>query len=383
MKCEKLFATIDRLYEKYLNIWEDVCNIESPTADKLRVDAVGNYFSDFAKEKGWEVEILDSPTSGNVVCITLNPDVNVAPITFSAHMDTVYPVGFFGAPAIKREGDKIYGPGVTDCKGGLVAALLAMDALDRCAFRGRPVRFLLQSDEEGGSRFSNKATIRYMCKKALDSVAFINLEGGTEGKVCVERKGILTYLIKITGIEAHSSLCATDGANAIAAAATMISKLEGFKEKDGITCNCGTIKGGTTNNTVAGYCEFGINIRYANQEQREMIAKVVYDLASAPTVEGCTIEVEEYGTRPPMERVKRNLALLDTANEIWRENQLSPLVPAKGIGGSDAAEITEAGIPCLDNLGPIGGKIHSPEEFAIMPTLKLSAKRLASIAYCI
>ena len=31
-------------------------------------------------------------------------------------------------PAVKIEGDKIYGPGVTDCKGGVVAAVLAMDA---------------------------------------------------------------------------------------------------------------------------------------------------------------------------------------------------------------------------------------------------------------
>ena len=32
---------IDRLYDKYLSVWEDICNIESPTADKRGVDAVG------------------------------------------------------------------------------------------------------------------------------------------------------------------------------------------------------------------------------------------------------------------------------------------------------------------------------------------------------
>ena len=383
MICEKLFATIDGLYESYLDIWEDVCNIESPTQEKARVDAVGKYFSNIAEKKGWEVEIFESVVSGNVVCITMNPDVDAAPITFSAHMDTVHPVGSFGTPAVRRDGDRMYGPGVTDCKGGLVAALLAMDALDRCDFRGRPIRFLLQSDEEGGSRASNKATIGYMCQKSLDSVAFFNLEGSTEGTACVERKGILTYLIKVHGIEAHSSMCATDGANAIAAAASMILELEKFKNKDGITCNCGTISGGTAHNTVAGHCEFGVNIRFANGEQRAQIAEIAHRLADAPTVRGCRIEVEEYGSRPAMERVERNLALLETVNGIFEENGLSHLAPAKRTGGSDAAQITEAGIPCLDSLGPCGGRIHSPEEYVIMPTLKDSAKRLASIAWCI
>lgn len=383
MKCEKLFATIDELYESYLNIWEDVCNIESPTLEKARVDAVGKYFSDFAEKKGWKVEIFESVTSGNVVCITMNPGVDAAPVTYSAHMDTVHPVGSFGRPAVRREGDKIFGPGVTDCKGGLVAALLAMDALDRCDFRGRPIRFLLQSDEEGGSRVSNKATIGYMCQKALDSVAFFNLEGGAEGKACVARKGILTYLIKVHGIEAHSSLCATNGANAIAAAAHMILELEKIKDADGITCNCGTIKGGTVHNTVPGYCEFGVNIRFVNAAQRAEIAAIVQKLAETPYVPGCRIEVEEYGSRPAMELVDRNLALLETINGIFEENGLSRLEPVKCTGGSDAAQITEAGIPCLDDLGPIGGRIHSPDEYAIMETLKDSAKRLASAAYCL
>ena len=31
MKCEKLFAMIDSLYDEYLDVWEAICNIESPT----------------------------------------------------------------------------------------------------------------------------------------------------------------------------------------------------------------------------------------------------------------------------------------------------------------------------------------------------------------
>ena len=41
---KKLLETIEELNSLYISVWEDVCNLESPTADKAGVDAVGNYF---------------------------------------------------------------------------------------------------------------------------------------------------------------------------------------------------------------------------------------------------------------------------------------------------------------------------------------------------
>ncbi len=382
MECKKLFDCIDELYEEYLQTLVTVCTMETPTMNKELIDKLGEYFIDIAKQKGWETEVFESVT-GNVVCLTMNADAKKAPISFSAHMDTVYPVGAFGSPAVTMDEKNIYGPGVTDCKGGLVAALYAMDALDRCGFKDRPVRLLLQSDEEAGSRPINKPTIAYICEKAKDSLAFFNLEGMHKNKVCVERKGIVTYLVKVTGIEAHSSLCATSGASAIAEAAHKILELEKIKDEDGVTCTCGVISGGTTHNTVPGYCEFRANFRFVNAKQREEIAKLMQNLADTVYVEGCKTEVEEFGFRPAMERVQRNLDLLDTVNKIFENNGLTAVTPFASKGGSDAAQVTTAGIPCLDNLGIMGGSVHSPDEYAVKESLKESAKRLASIAYCI
>ena len=56
MLCEKIFEEIDALNEQYLNVLEDVCNLESPTADKARVDAVGAYFARMARKRGLTVE---------------------------------------------------------------------------------------------------------------------------------------------------------------------------------------------------------------------------------------------------------------------------------------------------------------------------------------
>lgn len=376
---DKIFETIDSLYDSYVKIWEDVCNIESPTESKEGVDAVGKYFSDFATARGWQVEYFSQPLVGDVVSITMNPEAKGQLVCLSGHMDTVHPVGMFGTPAVRVEGDKIYGPGVCDCKGGLVVALLAMEALHKCGFNERPVRLLLQSDEEGGSRLSKKATINYICEKAKGSAAFLNLEGYTSGKACIQRKGIVTYTFKVKGIEAHSSSCATHGANAIAEAAHKIIELEKLKDADGITCNCGVISGGTVPNTVAGYCEFKANIRYATAEQLEWVREYIQKVAATTHVEGCTCEAEQFGFRIAMEYAERNAVLLDKINLIFDKVGMSRLEASLSKGGSDAAEVTSCGIPCLDNFGAEGGKIHSPDEYALLKSLVEMPKRLASI----
>ena len=383
MQCEKLFSAIDTLNERYIAFWEDVCNLESPTQDKAGVDAVGNYFADAAKQFAWQVERFAQPVSGDILCITMNADADAAPLTLSAHTDTVHPHGLFGNPPVRRDDQKMYGPGVIDCKGGAVAAFMAMDALQKCGFTARPVRLLLQSDEETGSAGSDKATIHYMCEKSKDSVAFLNLEPYTPGKVCVQRKGILTFQFSITGKEAHASVCATDGANAIAEAAAKILEMEKLKDAKGLTCSVGVIHGGSVPNTVAGDCTFYANVRFVNDAQLAWVREYAKQVADTVHVPGCTCVLSESDSRLAMERVERNLALMDTINRIFGENGLPVLAPSFNNGGSDAAEITAAGIPCLDSLGVRGGAVHSVKEFACLSSLAEAAKRLAAIAYCI
>ena len=381
--CKKIFDKIDELYEHYLNVWEDVCNIESPTDYKVGVDAVGKYISDIAEKRGWEVEVFKQSVSGDVVCITLNPTSPLAPITLSGHTDTVHPVGSFGSIPTKRDETKMYGPGVVDCKGGVIAALLAMDALYECGFTARPVRLLLQSDEENGSQFSDKATINYICEKSKDSVAFLNLERMALGKACLIRKGILNYEFKITGKEAHAASCATEGANAIAEAAHKIIELEKLKDKDGITCSCGVISGGSASNTVPLNCSFKANIRFATQKQLEWVSDHVQKIADTVYVAGCSCETTLLSKRVAMELCDRNIELLEKMNVIFEQNGFSRLEIGSRNGGSDAADVTEYGIPCVDSVGVMGEKLHSIDEYAVLQSLAESAKRMAAVIYCI
>lgn len=383
VKCKELFAKIDKHFDEYVDVWQEICEIESPTESKISVDAVGNYVINIAKKHGWKIEIHEEKISGNAIAITMNPEAKLPPIVFSAHMDTVHPLGSFGDVPVRRDEKNIYGPGVLDCKSGIVQSLLAMHALKEVGFRERPIILILQSDEEVGSRTSEKRTIKFMCDKAKDAVGFINLEGSSRGYAIIQRKGILYYNFHVKGIEAHASKCATVGANAIAEAAHKIIELEKIKNEDGVTCNCGTINGGSVPNTVPGECHFCVNIRYVNSAEREWIETRVREIADTVYVPGCTTTIEKLGDRVAMEYSERNMKFLNKLNEIFEQNGLTTLKAGKATGGSDAAYVTEAGIPCVDNMAATGGEIHSPDEFAEIESLREQTKRIAAVACCI
>ena len=379
MNSKSLLDKVDELYEDYLTFWADVCNIESQTCDKAGVDAVGSYFAHAAKKRGWDVDIFEQSEAGDVVVITMNPDAPNAPISISGHIDTVHPKGLFPTPAVSFDDDKIYGPGVTDCKGGAVACFLAMDALRECGFTTRPVKLFLQSDEEVGSVYSNKATINYICDKAKDSVAFLNTESAKGADtVMTSCKGILRYNFTVHGVAMHSSSC-TDAANAVAEAAYKIIELEKMKDKDAITCNCGVIKGGTVANAVADYCSFTADVRFTCDEEEAAARRKLQEVAAHTTVAGCSCELIEINTRPAMPRTGKNLALLDTVNGINAKVGLPHLEEMRFLGGTDAAYVTKAGIPCIDGLGVEGGLIHSRDEFAYKRSLAHAAKQIAAI----
>ena len=65
-------------------------------------------------------------------------------------------------------------------------------------------------------------------------------------------------------------------------------------------------------------------------------------------------------------------------NDIWEKCGFSRCVMAKRVGGSDAADVTAAGIPCVDNMGAWGSKIHTQNEFAYLSSLGEATKRIAS-----
>lgn len=391
MNARKLFADIDLLYPEYLEFWKKICMMETPTADKQRIDHLGTFLKEKAGFLGWEIVEHREESAGNALCFIMNPEAPGIPVCFSAHMDTVHPPGSFGETPVHEEETYLCGPGVADCKGGIAAGFLAMHALQLGGYSDRPVKLILQSDEEVNSRFSRKRTVDFMIRMAEGSSAFLNLEttspvrsggNGTEdgsGSAVLSRKGILTFHFQIYGKAVHSARC-QNGVSAVAEAAHKILELEKMKEDQGLTCSCSMIAGGTASNVVPDSCSFTADIRFADSVQMEEAKCRVEEIAATSFIPGSTCRAELISWRSAMEYEKRNEDLLEKMNAIYRKEGMPYLKACSSAGGSDAADVSRAGIPTVDSIGVRGSGIHSVEEKAEMASLAECAKRIAVIA---
>lgn len=380
--CAGLFAAIDSLSDEYIGHWAEFTSIESPTQYKEGVDRAVDYICSLARERGWTVEKKKFERAGDFACITMNQDAPGRPVAVSGHADTVHPVGSFGSEPVRIEGDVIYGPGVNDCKGGIVACVLAMDALKRIGFNERPVILLVQTDEETSNEESGLGTIRYMCGKAREAEAFLNCEPFRDGRVTLRRKGIAEYEFTVKGRGAHAANC-YNGVSAVAEAAMKILELERFKDREGITCSCGMISGGKAWNSVPETCTFTADFRFCDASQLETVRKTAERVAGTAYIEGSECTLRLAALRSAMPLTEANRQLLDRINAIYESCGMPVLEPSFNFGGSDAAYVTEAGIPCVDSLGTHGFDIHTVKERADVHSLAESAKRIASVIYCL
>ncbi len=380
--CSGLFARIDGLAGEYTGYWAEFARIESPTQYKEGVDRAVEYICGLARARGWTVEKKKFERAGDFACITMNPDAPGRPVAVSGHADTVHPVGSFGSDPVRIEGDVIYGPGVNDCKGGIMACVLAMDALMREGFSDRPVILLVQTDEETSNEESGLGTIRYMCEKARGAEAFLNCEPYRDGRVTLRRKGIAEYEFTVRGKGAHAANC-YNGVSAVAEAALKILELEKFKDRNGITCNCGMINGGKAWNSVPETCVFTADFRFCDASELETVRAAAERVASTSYIEGSGCELKLAALRAAMPLTEANTGLLGRVNGIYASCGLPVLEPAFNFGGSDAAYVTEAGIPCIDSIGTHGFDIHTVRERADVHTLAESARRIASVIYCL
>lgn len=375
----KVFDKIDELSDKYLDVLIDACNIESKTDDKEGVDKVGAYFAAIAENLGYTIKKREFEKAGNVYSFTYNPEGKKKMISLSGHMDTVHSKGSFGYPPTRIEGDYVYGPGVNDCKGNIAVELLVMESLKACGYDERPVKLILQSDEEVNSCLSDHKTLEFMVEEAKGSAAFLNAEGSSSDRcLTIGRKGIISNKIIINGKKIHAGSC-TMGANAIKEAAYKIIELEKDNDNDSITFNCGIISGGDTINIVPDMCEMFVEYRFKNMQQKEIADKKFKEIVEKSFVEGTHSRAEQISTRLPLEPDDKNKKLVGIINETCKQVNIEPFGMKETSGGADSAYPSLAGIPTVDSIGIEGSDCHTLNEKARISSIPEMAKVVAAV----
>lgn len=373
---EKIFNYIDSNKELFIRFWEDICNTEGVAEDKSAIDAVADRITEFTDELNIFTERVPFENCGDFLIVDTNHTAENG-VCFLAHMDTVHKKGAFGVPAVRREGDKLIGPGVIDCKGGIAVALLAMKALTEAGY-GKNARLLLASDEEVSNRLGGETEMDVIKRAVSGFKAAFNCEVAKEGEVVVSRKGILRYRFVISGIAAHSGIDYFGGASAIKEAAHKIIKLESMSREGGTTYNCGLIQGGGMVNIVPEKCEFTVDVRVKSREAMREAESVLTDLANQVFVDGTKTELHFISRREPMIRNEETQKLFEHLDSVSQKYGFGKLTAVESGGGSDSAYTQLAGVPSICAVGATGDYCHTVREYANISSLTERAKLLAA-----
>lgn len=359
--------------------------IESPTEDSACVERMMDLVAAEAAEAGIAYERLPG-RDGVAGCVVLRagPVVSRPGVLVLSHLDTVHPVGTLadGLP-VRVEGDRLYGPGVLDMKGGAYLAFQAFKQVAKASGEvgaKLPLVYLFTPDEEVGSPTS-RAVIEDLARQA--AYALVTEPARDGGKIVTARKGVGRFDVRVEGRPAHAGSRHPDGRNAIYEAARLIGRIEAMTDYErGITTTVGRIRGGTADNVIPQHCRFAVDLRVVTQADGEALESEIGSLR--PSSADFRVDVTGGMNRPPYERTGAITRLFEHAREIAAgiDFELAD-VPRTG-GGSDGNFTAALGVPTLDGLGIDGDGAHTLHEYALIssiePRMKLMAGLLGELA---
>ena len=363
--CEAHLADIVRTIETLVRL-------ESPSTDKAAVDRCGAVLADMLRDAGAEVDVLPQPERGNPVRARIPG--RGRPVLLLGHFDTVWPLGTLARMPLRREGDRLYGPGVFDMKAGIAIAIAAAGALAATGTSHPPITMLWTTDEEIGSATSRAA----IEAEAAQCAAVLVLEPALPGGALkTARKGCGEFELTVDGIAAHAGLDPGKGASAIHELAAQILEIERLQDLPrGISVNVGIVSGGSRPNVVAEVARATIDVRAPTREAADAVEAAFRGLH--PTRPGTRLTLKGGFDRPPMERTAAVAGLFARASAVASSVGRELGEGAAG-GGSDGNFTAALGVPTLDGLGPVGDGAHAAHEHVDVAALPWRAALVAGL----
>ena len=380
----RLWAVAQAAQEPALDFLAQLVAIDSQTGDKEGAARVQALLTPRLRALG-AVSIETVPSESPAVADNLVARFRgkgQAKILLIAHLDTVFPRGSAAARPFRREGDRAYGPGVGDEKGGLVAGITALSMLNSL---GRAdygtLTLLVDGSEETGSPGSTQLIRRLAREHDVE----LNLEpGDPPDAITVWRKGSTKFAIEVKGRAAHSGVAPQDGRNAAAELVNQLSQLGGFpKSGEQETVNLTVMRAGERNNIIPDAAQATLDVRVCRREQVDVIEAELKRHAAAPSVEGTTVSVSRSTSFPPLAGDARTMALAERAARLYGE--LGRKIVFGGNGGASQSALAAAeGTPALDGLGFVGGDFHTDKEWidltTVAPRLYLLARLIEDLS---
>ena len=350
---------------------QTLVEMESPSSDLMAVGRVQGVVQGWMQELGASAEELP----GQVRRFRLGEagQPGARPVLILMHADTVWPHGTLAGMPFRIEGERAYGPGTYDMKGGVVMAVHALRTLQGSLPSGG-VEVLLTADEEVGSLLSRGA-VEAAARHARCVLVVEPPVGGTHA-LKTGRKGVGMYSLTLRGVAAHAGNRPEEGASAILEAARLVLLAQALaRPVAGTTVSVGRITGGGAVNVIPAHAEFDADVRVSTVAEGERLAQEF--AALRPADSRVTLTLSGGMNRPPFERLAGTAALYVQAQR--HAHTLGFEVTEAFVGGGSDGNLTAPLSPTLDGLGAPGDGAHAAHEHVRLDRLAHHTRLLAAV----
>lgn len=355
---------------RLLTLFEQLVSFDSPSFGEREI-------CDFLKDKLIKLGLTPKEDDtaqkiggncGNVY-VSVDGTVDLPPILFCAHMDTVEPSK--GKKAVLHSNGTITSDGSTvlgaDDLAGIAAIMEALTVIVENNIPHRPLEILFTVAEEPYC-----VGIKHFDRTKLKSKeAYVFDMSGEVGGLAYQAPTIISFTIKFTGKSAHAGFAPETGIHAIKAAALAVSQITCGRET-GTSVNIGTISGGTAANIVPDSCVMTGEIRsLSDQAAREQMLEIAEIAQSSAEAYGAKVEIQSsrkcmaYRTDPEHNAVKR-------FEKACMQNGI-PLKLCQTFGGSDNNYLAQYGIDGVV-LATAMNNCHTCAEYTTVQELERAAR---------
>jgi glutamate carboxypeptidase len=388
---EKLLAAARAAQPAVIESLREMVLIESGSLDAVGLKGMADYVEGRLRALGAVTERLKAGAGpGEMVKATFT-GTGKRNFLLIAHMDTVYGKGILASEPYRQDGNKLYGPGIADDKGGIAVILHSLAILRDAGWKDYArLTVLFNPDEEVGSDGSGETIA------ALGDAHDVVLSyEPTAAKAVAKDEGVLLMAagvaqarLAVKGVASHAGAAPEQGRNALIELSYQLLQTQDVaKGISGAQLNWTTVEPINTRNQIPAQAVAGGDVRLLAPDAADKLlaalrAKVAEGRRVPDTETTATLQI----MRPPYVAGAKGMALATRAQAIYAELDGRKLMlhPSTG-GGTDAGYAGRSGkAAVLESLGLAGWGYHAKNEYieidSIMPRLYLSTRLLSELA---
>ena len=219
-------------------------------------------------------------------------------LAIGAHMDTVFPEG---TPIkVRREGDRYWAPGIADNCCGLRCLLETIRAFEETGVETEgDIWFVGTVGEEGNGDIRGS---KHLFNGTNHIDGFLAVDNADMGRLLYAAIGSHRYRFTITGPGGHSWTNFSECPSAVHAMCLAGAKVAHVKVPEGprTTFTIGTIKGGTSVNTIAASCQVDVDMRSLDDGNLAALEAMIFKCFE----EGVAEENAIWGVTDPAKQVR-------------------------------------------------------------------------------